>query len=268
MTCLHELVSEKRQLLRELFLIRAGDLREERLLRQGRGWIHIPGQGHEALAALAAALEPEDLLFLYYRDRALMQARGVTPLEMAREHLATAKSSSGGRQMPVHGSYRRLGIYPPATPTASQCLPAVGAAWGIKLKGDRRVVLCTIGDASTRQGEFFEAVVQAVQDRLPIVFVVEDNGYGISTPTLDQLPFQCRDLSPCRRSFRGCGRNGRKRGYCDRATWRWPDDIVGGTRSADVAYQQRRPPHLPLRGRDRADEGPRPGDVLCGVPGR
>ncbi len=121
MTFLHELVAEKRKLLRKLFLIRAGDLREERLLRQGRGWIHIPGQGHEALAALAASLEANDLLFLYYRDRALMQARGVTPLEMAREHLATANSSSGGRQMPVHGSFRRLGIYPPATPTASQC---------------------------------------------------------------------------------------------------------------------------------------------------
>lgn len=190
MTFLHELVSEKRKLLRELFLIRAGDLREERLLRQGRGWIHIPGQGHEPLAALAASLLPDDLLFLYYRDRALMQARGVTPLEMAREHLATANSSSGGRQMPVHGSYRRLGIYPPATPTASQCLPAVGAAWGIKLRGEPRVVLCTIGDASTRQGEFFEAVAQAVQDQLPIVFVVEDNGFGISTPTKDQLPFR------------------------------------------------------------------------------
>lgn len=190
MTFLHELVADKRKLLRDLFLIRAGDLREERLLRQGRGWIHIPGQGHEALATLAASLEPDDLLFLYYRDRALMQARGVTPLEMAREHLATANSSSGGRQMPVHGSFRRLGIYPPATPTASQCLPAVGAAWGIKLKGEPRVVLCTIGDASTRQGEFFEAVAQAVQDQLPIVFVVEDNGYGISTPTLDQLPFR------------------------------------------------------------------------------
>ena len=177
-------------ILRELFLIRAGDIREERLLRQGRGWIHIPGQGHEALASLAASLQPDDLLFLYYRDRALMQARGVTPLEMAREHLATAHSSSGGRQMPVHGSYRRLGIYPPATPTASQCLPAVGAAWGIKLNGEPRVVLCTIGDASTRQGEFFEAVAQAVQDRLPIMFVVEDNGYGISTPTGNQLPFR------------------------------------------------------------------------------
>ncbi|MEO8344437.1 MAG: thiamine pyrophosphate-dependent enzyme [Betaproteobacteria bacterium] len=190
MTFLHESLTEKRILLRDLFLIRAGDLREERLLRQGRGWIHIPGQGHEALAVLAASLQADDLLFLYYRDRALMQARGVTPLEMAREHLATANSSSGGRQMPVHGSYRRLGIYPPATPTASQCLPAVGAAWGIKQNGNGRVVLCTIGDASTRQGEFFEAVAQALQDRLPIVFVVEDNGYGISTPTRDQLPFR------------------------------------------------------------------------------
>ncbi|HQR09710.1 MAG TPA: thiamine pyrophosphate-dependent enzyme [Casimicrobiaceae bacterium] len=187
---------KRASLLRDLFLVRAGDLREERLLRQGRGWIHIPGQGHEALAALATSLEPDDLLFLYYRDRALMQARGVTPLEMAREHLATAHSSSGGRQMPVHGSFRRLGIYPPATPTASQCLPALGAAWGIKHLGMNRVVLCTIGDASTRQGEFFEAVVQAVQDRLPIVFVVEDNGYGISTPTLDQLPFRLGIFDP------------------------------------------------------------------------
>ena len=196
MTYLHELVSEKRKLLGQLMVIRAGDLREERLLRQGRGWIHIPGQGHEALAALAASLHTDDLLFLYYRDRALMQARGVTPLEMAREYLATAHSSSGGRQMPVHGSYRRLGIYPPATPTASQCLPAVGAAWGVKLAGEPRVVLCTIGDASTRQGEFYEAVVQAVQDRLPIVFVVEDNGYGISTSTLDQLPFRLGIFNP------------------------------------------------------------------------
>jgi len=165
-------------------------LREERLLRQGRGWIHIPAQGHEALAALTASLTPEDLLFLYYRDRALVQARGLTPLEMAREQLATARSSTGGRAMPVHGTWRRLGIFPPVTPTASQCLPAIGAAWGIKLGGMPRVVLCTVGDAATRQGEFYEALAQAVQDRLPIVFVVEDNGYGISTPTRGQLPFR------------------------------------------------------------------------------
>ena len=176
--------------LSALLLIREGDLEEEHLIRQGRGWIHIPGSGHEALAAIAEFLEADDLLFLYYRDRALMQARGVSPLEMAREHLASAYSTSGGRMMPMHGSYRRLGIYPPVTPTGSQCLPAVGAAWGFRMAGSPRVVLCTIGDASTRQGEFYEAVAFAIQEKLPIVFVVEDNGYGISTPTAHQLPFR------------------------------------------------------------------------------
>ncbi|HXX85719.1 MAG TPA: thiamine pyrophosphate-dependent enzyme [Casimicrobiaceae bacterium] len=176
--------------LRELLLIRACDLLEERLLRQGKGWIHIPGLGHEALAAIAESLEPEDLLFLYYRDRALMQARGVRPVEMAREYLATSRSTSKGRMMPVHGSYHRLGIFPPATPTASQCLPAVGAAWGMRIQGRNGIVLCTVGDASTRQGDFYEALAFAIQERLPVAFVVEDNGYGISTPTQKMLPFR------------------------------------------------------------------------------
>jgi 2-oxoisovalerate dehydrogenase E1 component len=173
-----------------LFRIREGDRCEEHLLRQGRGWIHIPGTGHEALAALAEPLDERDLLFPYYRDRALVQARGVTALDMAREYLATGRSASGGKTMPMHGSYRALGIFPAATPTGSQCLPAAGAAWGMRIAGTGGVVVCTIGDASTRQGEFYEAVAFAVQERLPIVFVVEDNGYGISTPTERQLPFR------------------------------------------------------------------------------
>src|SRR5262249_28418885 len=83
-----------------------------------------------------------------------------------------------------------LGIYPPATPTASQCLPAVGAAWGMRMQGRNGIVLCTVGDASTRQGDFYEAVAFAIQEHLPVVFVVEDNGYGISTPTQKMLPFR------------------------------------------------------------------------------
>ncbi len=119
-----------------------------------------------------------------------MHARGVTPTEIARDQFATAASSSAGRVMPLHGSYRRLGIFPPIGPTGAQCLPAVGAAWGIKLSGKPNVVLCTIGDAATRQGEFFEAVAFAVQEGLPVVFVVEDNGFGISTSTARHLPFR------------------------------------------------------------------------------
>lgn len=183
-------------LLRTMLATRAVDLREEKLLRQGRGWIHIPGLGHEPFAAIAAFLETGDLLFPYYRDRALFHARGVTAFEMARDYLATASSSTGGRMMPVHGSYRRLGIYPPATPTASQCLPAAGAAWALARTGERRVVVTTVGDASVRQGEFFEALTLAIEMTLPIVFVVEDNGYGISTPTRDQLPMRLGVFAP------------------------------------------------------------------------
>ena len=179
-----------RHLLAQMLRVRAVDLHEARLLRQGLGWIHIPSSGHEPLAAIAAFLEDEDLLFLYYRDRPLMHARGVMPLNFAREFLATAESCTAGRAMPLHGSYRSLGIFPPATPTSSQCLPAVGAAWGIKLRRRPSIVVCTIGDASTRQGEFYEALVQAVQLTLPIIFIVEDNGFGISTRTADQLPFR------------------------------------------------------------------------------
>ena len=181
---------ESRRRLRNLLLTRASDLREERLLRQGKGWFHIPCLGHEALGVIAESLSSEDLLFLYYRDRALMQARGVSPLEIARDQFATGLSSSAGRVMPLHGSYRRLGIFPPIGPTGAQCLPAVGAAWAFKMAGKSNVVLCTIGDAATRQGEFFEAITFAIQESLPIVFVIEDNGFGISTSTARQLPFR------------------------------------------------------------------------------
>jgi 2-oxoisovalerate dehydrogenase E1 component len=176
--------------LRLMRLAREVDRREGSLIRQGKGWIHIPSEGHEALAMLGLHMHEGDLLFGYYRDRPLFLARGMTPEQMAHDYFATALSSTKGRGMPMHGTSKTLGIFPPVTPTGAQCLPAVGAAWGIKLSTACHVVVCTIGDASTRQGEFYEALCFAVQGQLPIVFVVEDNGYGISTPTLKHSPFQ------------------------------------------------------------------------------
>jgi len=173
-----------------MMLSREGDRREGILMRQGKGWFQVPGMGHEALAAIAYHLRPDDYIFPTYRDRALMLARGMTTREIALDFMARAGSSSEGRNMPAHYSSRALNVFSVATPTGSQCLPAVGAAWGIKLAGDDRVVVCSIGDAATRQGEFYEAVCYAIQERLPIVFVVEDNQYGISTPTRNMLPMR------------------------------------------------------------------------------
>lgn len=169
---------------------REGDRREGILMRQGKGWFQVPGMGHEAMAALPYHLRSDDYLFPFYRDRALVLARGLTTYEIALDFFAREGSSSNGRNMPAHYSARHLNIFSVATPTGAQCLPAVGAAWGIKHAGGDQVVLCTIGDASSRQGEFYEAVCQAIQDHLPIVFVVEDNAYGISTPTHRMLPMR------------------------------------------------------------------------------
>jgi len=180
----------KLELLRIMLLSREGDRREGILMRQGKGWFQVPGMGHEALAAIAYHLRPDDILFPTYRDRALMLARGMTTREIALDFMARAGSSSDGRNMPAHYSSKALNVFSVATPTGAQCLPATGAAWGIKLAGDDRVVLCSIGDAATRQGEFYEAVCYAIQEKLPIVFVVEDNQYGISTPTRTMLPMR------------------------------------------------------------------------------
>jgi 2-oxoisovalerate dehydrogenase E1 component len=180
----------KLDLLRTMMLSREGDRREGILMRQGKGWFQVPGMGHEALAAIAYHLRPDDYIFPTYRDRALMLARGLTTREIALDFMARAGSSSDGRNMPAHYSSRALNVFSVATPTGAQCLPAVGAAWGVKLAGDDRVVVCTIGDAATRQGEFYEAVCHAIQESLPIVFVVEDNQYGISTPTRHMLPMR------------------------------------------------------------------------------
>ncbi|WP_309715813.1 thiamine pyrophosphate-dependent enzyme, partial [Armatimonas sp.] len=179
-----------RALLRLMFLSREGDRREGILLRQGKGWFQVSGTGHETLGVVSLCLRPEDYLFPYYRDRAVALARGVTTAELASAYLAKAGSSSGGRQMPGHYSDRSKNIFSVATPTAAQCLPAAGAAWGFKLAGTDQVAVAMVGDAATRQGEFYEAIAFALQEKLPVVFVIEDNRYGISTPTDKFFPFR------------------------------------------------------------------------------
>ncbi len=179
----------KLDFLKLMLLSREGDRREGILLRQSKGWFQVSGMGHEALGAMAHCLQPQDYLFPYYRDRALMLARGLSNYDLALAYFAKKDSSSGGRQMPGHYSSREHNVFSVCTPTGGGLLPACGTAWAMKLDGTDAVALATIGDAASRQGEFFEAVAFALQEKLPVVFVVEDNKYGISTPTGKFLPF-------------------------------------------------------------------------------
>jgi 2-oxoisovalerate dehydrogenase E1 component len=182
-------VFNKLEFLKLMMLSREGDRREGILLRQSKGWFQVSGMGHEALGALAYLLREDDYLYPYYRDRGLMLTRGLSTYELALAYFAKRASSSGGRQMPGHYSSRKHNVFSVCTPTGGGCLPACGTAWAMKLDGKDSVVVCTIGDAASRQGEFFEAWAFAVQENLPIIFILEDNKYGISTPTEKFLPF-------------------------------------------------------------------------------
>ncbi|MBL8066885.1 MAG: 2-oxoisovalerate dehydrogenase [Armatimonadetes bacterium] len=169
--------------LRMMMTSREGDRREGILLRQSKGWFQVSGMGHEALGAMAHLLNADDYLFPYYRDRGLMLARGMSTQDLALAYFAKRDSSSGGRQMPGHYSSRKLKVGSVCTPTGGGLIPAAGVAWGIQLDGKDNVVIATIGDAAMRQGEFYEAWAFAVQEKLPLIIVIEDNKYGISTPT-------------------------------------------------------------------------------------
>lgn len=180
----------KLELLKLMYLSREGDRREGVLLRQSKGWFQVAGMGHETLALFGLMMEGGDYLFPYYRDRAMVLARGVTNFDLANAYFAKQRSSSGGRQMPGHYCSREKNIWSVPTPTGSNLLPACGAAWGIQLDGKKNLVVATIGDAAARQGEFYEAIAFAIERKLPVVFVVEDNRYGISTNTDRFNPFK------------------------------------------------------------------------------
>src|SRR5438034_1846057 len=174
---------EKLRLLTILLESRHGDLREQNLNRQGKGHFHVSGMGHEALATISIQMQEDDYIVPFYRDRALVLGRGVSSQQLAIDYFAKAKGESHGRQMPSHYSCAEKHIWSVPTPTGSQLLPACGIAWGIKLDGKNAVVVATVGDAATRQGDFYEAICFAKEKKLPLLFVVEDNGYGISSPT-------------------------------------------------------------------------------------
>src|SRR5947209_14891460 len=187
---------QKLRLLMVRLESRHGDLREQNLNRQGKGHFHVSGMGHEALAALALSMNEGDYICPYYRDRGLVLGRGVASAELALDYFAKRKGQSHGRQMPSHYSYAERHIWSVPTPTGSQLLPACGIAWGIRLDGKPNVVVATVGAAATRQGDFFEAICFAKEKKLPVLFIVEDNGYGISSPTREINPLALGVLEP------------------------------------------------------------------------
>lgn len=191
----HLTPEQREQLLEIMLTSRLGDLREQSLLRQGQGWFQVAGMGHEAVAALGLSLKEDDYIAPYYRDRAIVLAKGQTTREIALNFFAKRDSSSGGRQLPGHYSSKQHRIWSHPSPVGGHLLPACGIAWGLQLDRADSIVVALTGEASARQGDFFEAIATAKELKLPIVFVVEDNGIAISTPNRKTNPLAMEVLN-------------------------------------------------------------------------
>lgn len=188
-----ELGLNKEQLLKmhyQMVLARLFDERIWMLNRQGKTAFVISSAGQEAAqVAFANVMQPgHDIIFPYYRDLALVMGLGTTPREIMLGQLARAEDpSSGGRQMPSHFSLARLNINTVSSPVATQLTQAAGAALASKIKQDNKVTLVCVGDGGTSKGDFHEALNFASIHSLPIVFLVENNGYAISVPLSKQM---------------------------------------------------------------------------------
>ncbi|MBI2930199.1 MAG: dehydrogenase [Planctomycetes bacterium] len=225
------------EIYRIMVLSRQLDHRELTLQKQMQAWFSIFCAGKEAvLAAAGKALRPTDPIWSYYRDRALCLMRGMTAREMLLQAVAAREDpSSSGRQMADHWGHVEKAIVIQASPTGAQCVPAVGLAEAVAktstlLKEGGRfpadaVVYTSLGDGTTAEGEFYEAVRAAILSRAPVIIHLEDDGYGISVPVTEQVPggdlmalfrgwpnLRCMDID-------GCDVRGSYDAFVEAASW-------------------------------------------------
>lgn len=193
----------KKDMLGFLFNIytsRKVDDAEITMKKQSKAFFQISGAGHEGiLSATAKLMKPaHDWFICYYRDRALCLGLGVTPYEMlCQANGNTGDAASHGRQMPSHFGHVKYNIVSKSSCTGTQFLQACGLAeaglWFKELKQkekyfDDEIIYVSTGDGTVAQGEFWEGLTTAIVNKLPVLFMVEDNGFAISTPTTVQYP--------------------------------------------------------------------------------
>src|SRR6201996_1093768 len=180
----HLLLEDRIWLLRAMLLMRGLEERAMTLYRQGK----VPGSfydgyGQEAVSAGAAfAMAPEDRLCILHRDLAAHLIRGVTPVRILAQYMGRAAGITRGRDGNVHFGDRQLGCVGMVSMLPDMMLVATGMAMAFKLRGEPRCALTWFGDGSTSRGDFHEAMNWAGVQKLPVVFVLENNQYAYSTP--------------------------------------------------------------------------------------
>jgi 2-oxoisovalerate dehydrogenase E1 component alpha subunit len=177
-------------MLRNMLLQRQLDNRGFQLNRQGKIPFALGSEGHEAVQAGAAMAfaRGRDVLVPYYRDLGLALGVGMTPFEILSSLFARATDRNGGRQFPNHYTNHELGVASISSIIAGHCTHAVGIAAAFRYRRESgRAVICPTGEGATSQGEWHESVNYAAVHDLPVVFLVENNEWAISTPQVMQM---------------------------------------------------------------------------------
>ena len=175
--------------LRNMMKARLTDEKHLTFVKQGKSFFHIGGSGHEAVqTAVGFSLtSKKDWGWTYYRDIAFVYSMGFTPKDYFLLACAKAEDpATGGRQMPGHYGHPEFNLPTQSSPTGTQFLNAVGTALASQKNNSDEVVYVASGEGTTSQGEFYEAVNWATRQKLPVLFVIQDNGYAISVPRAEQ----------------------------------------------------------------------------------
>ena len=183
-------------LFEAMYTSRMVDELEDEFTSRGEAFFHVSGAGHEAVAALNPHLIKQDFLHCHYRDKALMIARGIPPEMFFHSLFCKDKSHSRGRQMSAHLSDPSLNILSLVGPVGNNALQSVGVANAIKDTKENPIVLCAVGDGTSQQGEFLEAIAEAVRSSLPVLFLIEDNKFSISTTTKSKTFYDTPNHKP------------------------------------------------------------------------
>jgi 2-oxoisovalerate dehydrogenase E1 component len=174
---------------RTMLLARQIDTKSMNLLKQGKTFFHIAGAGHEAIQVVIgySLNRKKDWIFPYYRDLAVVLSAGITPYEFFLQCFGKQDDpSSAGRQLPCHWGHGEINLPSQSSPTGTQFLQAVGTALASVKKGEPVVSYVSSGEGTTSQGEFHEAINWASREKLPVLFVIENNKYAISVPVTSQ----------------------------------------------------------------------------------
>lgn len=195
---------ELMNVLRLMHLSRAIDNKQMTLLKQGKSFFHIAGAGHEAAQVAFGLLMQKgvDWAYPYYRDLAFVLTLGITPEQIFLNFLAKENDiMCGGRQMPCHWASKELNVPSQSSPTGTQFLQAVGTALAQKKMGINSVVYVSSGEGTTSEGEFHEAVNWASRDKLPVIFVIQNNKWAISVPVENQTAGKNASISEMMKGY-------------------------------------------------------------------